>query len=238
MKLLIDAGNTRIKWGVYHAGRWQVQEAVAHAEIASLQARWQALPLSGAWGACVANEGVRAALQDQLDLPVTWVGASAAHGDVRNAYRQPEQMGADRWLAVLAARRLCADDVVVACAGTALTVESLTREGDYLGGLILPGHALMLSALARNTARLDQPAGAWADFPCSTEDALATGVLEAMAGAVERARARLSAHTGRSLPAVLVTGGDATRFGHLLARPARIVDNLVLLGLLEVADKS
>lgn len=238
MKLLLDAGNTRVKWGIYRAGACLRQGVAVQGEIGQLRAQWQGLSFGEIRGACVAGEAVRQALQAQLEQPIRWETASAEALGVRNHYLVPAQMGVDRWLSVLAAHRLCGDDVVVACAGTALTVESLTREGDYLGGMILPGYALMLSSLAQNTAQLDQPAGVWAEFPRCTEDALASGALEAMAGAIERARARLAAHTGRALPSVLVTGGDATRIGHLLACPARIVDNLVLLGLLEVADKS
>jgi type III pantothenate kinase len=238
MMLLIDAGNSRVKWGIWQDGQWLAQGAAGNGQLSELAAAWRGLPLAGAWGACVASDDVRGAIEAQFGGPINWVSTQAEGGGVRNHYHAPAQMGSDRWLSVLAARRLCGDDLVVACAGTALTIESLTREGDYLGGLIMPGYALMLAAMARNTARLDQPVGAWTDFPRCTEDAIASGVLEAMVGAIERARHKLAAHTGRPLPTVFVTGGDATRIGPQLASPARIVDNLVLLGLLEVADKS
>ncbi|XLM21082.1 type III pantothenate kinase, partial [Chromobacterium piscinae] len=86
-------------------------------------------------------------------------------GDVCNHYRNTAEQGADRWLAVLAAREICCGDVIVACAGTALTVETLTADGDYLGGLILPGHGLMLHSLAQGTANLNRQAGEVVDFP-------------------------------------------------------------------------
>jgi hypothetical protein len=107
---------------------------------------------------------VAEAITQAAPCPVQWVRSAAGFADVRNHYRHPAEQGADRWLAVLAARQLCADDVVVACAGTALTVEALTAEGDYLGGLILPGQALMLRSLAQGTAQLDRLAGSVQTF--------------------------------------------------------------------------
>ncbi|MGL6071085.1 type III pantothenate kinase, partial [Craterilacuibacter sp.] len=129
-------------------------------------------------------------------------------------------------------------DVVVACAGTALTVEALSAEGDYLGGLILPGQQLMRHSLARGTAQLDRPVGECQHFPQGTEDAIASGIVDAQAGAIERMRARLQAHTGRSGATVLLTGGDAAYLLPHLAAPVRIVDNLVILGLLSVANSA
>lgn len=238
MRLLIDAGNSRIKWGVHDGSDWVARGAVPNAEIAGLAAQWDRWPIASVHGSLVAGADVGRALERCVAKPVQWVHAGRAAPGVRNHYRDPAQMGPDRWLAVLAARRLCPDDAVVVCAGTALTVESLTRDGDYLGGLILPGFRLMLRALAQETARLDQPVGERADFPQCTEDALATGALEALVGAIERARTRLADHTGRELPRVVVTGGDAAMIAPWLASPVQIVDNLVLMGLLEVADKS
>ena len=156
---------------------------------------------------------------------------------MRNHYRQVAEQGADRWLAVLGARQLCTGDVVIASAGTALTIEVLTADGDYLGGDILPGYRLMLQALAQNTAQLDRVAGQVCDFPQGTEDALATGVVDALCGAVERVVRRLAAQRGHA-PQVLLTGGDAALLLAHLPFDARIVDNLVIYGLANVANGS
>ncbi|WP_312854421.1 type III pantothenate kinase [Paludibacterium denitrificans] len=126
---------------------------------------------------------------------------------------------------------------MVACAGTALTVEALTAEGDYLGGCILPGYRLMLAswrAVRRIwTGWLSEVAA----FPQGTADALATGVVDAMVGAIERMCLRLAEKTGRGRPQLLLTGGDAAQLAPWLAEPVRIVDNLVLMGLLRVAGE-
>ncbi|TDR80511.1 type III pantothenate kinase [Paludibacterium purpuratum] len=238
MILVIDAGNSRIKWAVFHGTAKCGEGAVDHADIAALAAAWSGFTLSRAVGASVVQPALRRRIDEQAPCPIVWIQTTDSAAGVRNHYVEPAQMGVDRWLAVLAARRLVAGDVIVASAGTALTIESLTAEGDYLGGLIMPGYRVMLAGLAGNTARLDQPVGEWSAFPTCTGDALETGVLEAMAGAIERARQRLAARTGRPLPPVLLSGGDASRVVDLLASPCQIVDNLVLTGLLEVADKT
>ncbi|MBI3145735.1 MAG: type III pantothenate kinase [Pseudogulbenkiania sp.] len=238
MKLLIDAGNTRVKWALHDGRDWLAQGAVTHADIASLADAWAGYPISSVHAASVASAAVTAAVEAAAPQPVHWVMAQRSGWGVNNHYCNPGEQGADRWLAVLAARELAAGDVVVACAGTALTVEALTAEGDYLGGLILPGHALMLSSLARGTARLDRVPGEVVAFPQGTQDALASGAVDALCGAVERMRQRLAASTGRGLPELLLTGGDADRLAPWLAAPLRIVDNLVLIGLLKVASES
>jgi type III pantothenate kinase len=238
VKLLIDAGNSRIKWGVHDGSAWLAQGAVWHDEIAQLAEMWQRWPVDQVYASSVAREDVRLGVETAVPVRVCWVEAQKDGGGIHNHYHDPRQMGADRWLAVLAAKKLTTRDVIVVCAGTALTIESLTLEGDYLGGLILPGYRTMLDSLAQATARLDQPAGQRVDFPQCTEDALASGAVEGLVGAVERARIRLSDRTLRALPEVIVTGGDASLIGPWLASPAKIVDNLVLLGLLEVANAS
>ncbi|PXX43685.1 type III pantothenate kinase [Aquitalea magnusonii] len=238
MKLLLDAGNSRLKWGVHDGRGWLAQGAVAHDTIAGLAAQWAAWPIRAVHAASVARPEVAEAIEQAAPCAVQWVRATAAFADVRNHYRNPAEQGADRWLAVLAARSLCPGDVVVACAGTALTVEALTAEGDYLGGMILPGQQLMLRSLAQGTAQLDRLAGQVQAFPQGTADALASGVLAAQCGAIERMGRQLAAHTGRGLPPVLLTGGDAAVIAAQLAVPPRIVDNLVLMGLLRVACES
>lgn len=236
MKLLIDAGNTRVKWALAEAGQLLEQGALAHDQLSELAALCQQRPIEAAWGACVAGAAVQAELERAAAHPVQWLSSAASWGDVRNHYRTPAEQGVDRWLAVLAARFLYQNvDVVVALAGTALTVEALTAEGDYLGGLIVPGSRLMLAALAGNTAQLQREPGQWVDFPQATPDALASGAWDAQAGAVERYYARLAKRTGRK-PELIVSGGDAAALAACLTVPAKLVDNLVLIGLMRVAE--
>ncbi|UTH76172.1 type III pantothenate kinase [Chromobacterium sp. IIBBL 290-4] len=236
MKLLIDAGNSRVKWAVYQGESCAARGAAEHHELDALAEAWKNLPLEGAWMSNVAKREVAEALAQAAPCPLHRVHAEKQFGGVCNHYRNTAEQGADRWLAVLAAREICQGDVIVACAGTALTVETLTAEGDYLGGLILPGHGLMLQSLAQGTANLNRQVGEVADFPQGTQDALASGVMAALTGAIEGQRRKLAERTGRGPATVILTGGDAARIAPWLAAPLQIVDNLVLMGLHKVAN--
>lgn len=237
MKLLIDAGNSRVKWALWNGRELGPVTALTHDELARLAQDWQDLAVDAVYAANVAHAPVRDAIAQAAPLPVQWQRSQQQALGVRNHYRNVNEQGADRWLAVLGARQQCHDDVVVACAGTALTVEALTADGDYLGGLILPGYRLMLQALAQNTAQLDRQAGQWRGFPQGTEDALASGAMDALCGAIQRMQQRLAAQVGRE-PQLLLTGGDAALLAAALPPGARIVDNLVLYGLASVADNA
>lgn len=237
MKLLIDAGNSRVKWAWWDGAALSAVQALPHEQLPQLAALWAGSAAQAVLAANVASAQVRAAIEAAAPGPVQWQRAQVAAQGVRNHYRNVAEQGADRWLAVLGARRLCRDDVVVASAGTALTIELLTAEGDYLGGDILPGYRLMLQALAQNTAQLDRRAGEVCVFPQGTEDALATGAIDALCGAIERVCRRLAEHTGRT-PQLLLTGGDAALLQPHLPPGVRMVDNLVIYGLANVANGS
>lgn len=237
MKLLIDAGNSRVKWALWNGAELSPVTAIAHADIAQLASDWQGLHVESVFAANVARADIRAAIEAAAPQTVQWQVAQREAAGVHNRYRLLAEQGPDRWLAVLGARQLVTGDVVIASAGTALTVEALTAEGDYLGGLILPGYRLMLDSLARHTANLDRPAGAVCDFPQGTEDALGSGAIDALCGAVERMRQRLAARSGREV-LILLTGGDAALLQPHLPAPLQMVDNLVIYGLAKVADNT
>jgi type III pantothenate kinase len=153
---------------------------------------------------------------------------------VRNGYREHSTLGADRWAALIAARHLVAGAALAVMAGTAPTIDALTQDGQFLGGLILPGFDLMAESLARGTAGLPRTPGGFALFPQSTADAIASGAIQALCGAVERMQRALAARGAE--PQILLSGGAAeTLYAHL-GRPARIVPNLVLEGLRVIAE--
>ena len=238
MKLLVDAGNSRIKWALWDGTTLGPVTALPHADMARLADDWRDLPLQQAFAANVAREDVRLAIEAACPCPLAWQRSQQQAFGVRNHYRQVAEQGADRWLAVLGARQLYPQqDVIVACAGTALTVEALTADGDYLGGLILPGYRLMLQSLAQNTANLDREAGQVCDFPQGTRDALASGAVDALCGAIERLAQRLAARES-VVPQILLTGGDAKLLFSCLPSGTRMVDNLVIYGLAHVANNS
>jgi type III pantothenate kinase len=234
MLLLIDAGNTRIKWALAAPGaalgQWSASGAVTHAELNHLPASWQH---HGVTGAIVSNvAGVRVRDQLQLMLPttaITWFASVAQQAGVRNGYRDPSQLGCDRFAAAIGARALePGKALVVATCGTATTIDALSAGGAFLGGMILPGLGLMASSLARNTAQLPHIAesgAARAGFADNTEDAILAGCLSAQAGAIERAVGLLGAEL------CMLSGGAARYIAPSLAAPHRLVDNIVLVGL-------
>jgi type III pantothenate kinase len=154
---------------------------------------------------------------------------------VRNGYDRPEQLGADRWAALIGARQLHAGACLVVGAGTATTVDLLTADGVFRGGLILPGLALMRSSLAGAAAQLAEASGRHSDSPRNTDDAIVSGAIEATAGAIERMYRRIA---GQPSPTCLLTGGAAGELEAHLHLPLRRVDDLVLQGLLLVADEN
>lgn len=239
--LAVDAGNTRIKWGLHAGGDWMATGAVTHGRREDLAQAWAGLGAPERIAICnVAGAEAGAFLRDLLrrwDVEPLWIRSQAEQCGVRNGYRDPGQLGCDRWASLIAARRLDPGPCLVVTAGTAMTVDALSEDGWFLGGIIVPGIGLMKQALAGNTAGLRVEAGAFQDFPRSTADAIESGAAQALAGAVERMAALLAARD-RASPCCLVSGGAAEALAPRLSLPVRRVDNLVLEGLLIMARDS
>lgn len=238
MILLIDAGNTRIKWGVHAHGQWLAQGAVLHAATGDLTRIAATHPgLSRVLGANVAGtaaaDAITAALHGHTPAP-EWLLSSAQCCGVRNLYEHPAQLGADRWAALIGARALHPSaNTLVVTAGTATTVDILDASGNFQGGLILPGEELMRRSLAGNTAQLPFAQGRHVAAPRNTDDAIVSGCLNAQAGTIERMFSHI-AHDAGAL--CLLNGGAATRIEPLLTIPVKRIDNLVLEGLAVVAS--
>lgn len=236
MMLALDGGNSRLKWGLHDGTAWVATGAVAWEEapglapaIAACGAPVQAAAVNVAGTAGAARiEAVAAA----LGCPLQWMAATAWRCGVRNGYRDPAQLGADRWAALIGARHLHPGDCLVVLAGTATTIDVLGDDGKFRGGLILPGFDLMRRALAGATAQLPLGQGAPADLPRSTDEAIVSGCLFAQAGAV----ARMFRHVAAAPGAIcLLSGGGAERLAGVLEMPRRVVETLVLEGVVRAA---
>lgn len=162
-------------------------------------------------------------------IDVEWFASTIERAGLRNGYRNPGQLGCDRFAAAIGAHALATgQDVIVATCGTATTVDAISADGRFIGGMILPGLALMAGALASNTAQLPQVAPGAAPPPVfgdNTNDAIVSGCLSAQAGAIERACAAHGA------TACIVSGGAAPYIAPALTLAHRVVDNIVLVGL-------
>ena len=157
-----------------------------------------------------------------------------AAGQLGDAAADPAALGADRWAALIGAWHLTGGACVVVNAGTTMTVDALNGEGVFLGGCIVPGAALMREALARDTANLALRAGAFSYFPDNTGDAIFSGTVNALSGAVAQVVQYLQQSAGVA-PRVLLSGGDAALIEARINGTVTVVDNLVLEGLLQIA---
>jgi type III pantothenate kinase len=249
MILVIDAGNSRTKWAVADGDAldpvWHAHGVFRNAELIQAVAPVEWADCTRAMVSNVAGAEVAQNLAAMLldsDISVRWATASGCACNVSNGYAKAGQLGCDRWAAALAAWQRYRAPCIIANAGTALTVDALgllpyKNEGVFLGGLIVPGFSLMRSSLASNTAGLTQAAGEWQDFPDNTVNALHSGALSAMAGAVSSMMDKLQRRENMP-PHCILSGGDAALLAVALetqakfANPPLIIDNLVLQGLL------
>jgi len=126
--------------------------------------------------------------------------------------------------------------MVVVLVGTAVTVEAVDQHGRFLGGLILPGHGIMLRALESGTAGLHVPTGEVVEFPTNTSDALTSGGTYAIAGAIERMVAHLRQHCGME-PVRYMTGGAGWKMAPAMASEFELVEGLIMDGLLVIAEE-
>ena len=237
-RLLLDLGNTRLKWALRQDDGWRANGAVAWNEdvAGTLAAAWagQATP-SAMFGASVVDaprEALVAACVDRaFGREPIWLRTPAAACGVRNAYAEPQRLGVDRFLAMVAARADGLAPCVLAGAGTALTLDALAADGRHLGGLIAPGPRLMQQSLLGATAQV-RPAheGAVVEAADNTADAVASGCWLAAAALIERFATRMAPALGGA-PALRLGGGDAEALLPLLARPAQLAHDSVLHGL-------
>jgi type III pantothenate kinase len=234
MILAVDCGNSRLKWGLHENGGWRETGTVPIAKIARLEGSWRRIaPADKVVVANVAGRSVRKRLEGifaRRSLVPAWVEAKRRECGVTNGYGRPAQLGADRWAALIGAWSILRGPCLVVTAGTATTADVLRGDGRFSGGVILPGLDLMKRSLAHSTAGLPLARGRFSKEPRNTADAIETGCLLAQAGAIERAFATME----RGAVCVLA-GGAAHRIARHLSIPVRLVDNLVLEGLVRIA---
>lgn len=244
MKLLIDAGNTRVKWALVSGGNDWLRSGVLPVgqagELPELFADSQGI--QQIWVSNVAGEEVALHVRNILagnPGQIHFVVAREVQCGVRNGYSSATQLGSDRWAALIAAWRLVQGKCLVVNCGTAITIDSLSGHGEFSGGLILPGIELMQRSLAGatdqlKTGRVKPGQGKYVQFPKNTADALLSGAIQAGCGAIQRQHALLD---DDKTPVVL-SGGSAGVLQGNLNLPLRVVDNLVLQGLLLISQES
>jgi len=243
--LLVDIGNTRVKWSVQRGARSGRAHAVTHrGEGAALVAMVRAAPagVERVVAVCVAGarleRALAAAVRKRFGVRVEFVRSTRQAAGVRNGYRETWRLGADRWVGVVAAHAEAgARPVLVANVGTALTLDAVDADGRHRGGAIAPGPETMITSLLQGThgirrrARGARPRGSRVRglFAPDTASALEAGALFAAAALVDRAVAEARALGAR--PLVLLTGGGAVPLKTHIKSAVRVVPDLVLRGL-------
>ncbi len=200
MFICLDAGNSRLKWGVW-GNTWKEQGALTYSQsgqIASIQQRWNN-PSPKLVLMSFVNDDEK--LNKLLNIFADWnnqkllqiVHAQQNCCGVNNLYKNPQQLGVDRWCALIGAWNKFHKPMIVVMAGTATTIDALDNNGNFLGGTIMPGIGLMKKSLAQDTAKLPYAKGVFADvdYPQCTENAIISGIIEAQLGAIQRAVSKL-----------------------------------------------
>ncbi|KRA33157.1 type III pantothenate kinase [Rhodanobacter sp. Root627] len=242
MKLLLDMGNTRLKWALT-SDRWLAHGAVGWNEDldAALTEGLTSWPRPDIVLAASVVDSTREALIAAIVMrlcaqPIHWRRSPAAACGVRNAYAEPQRLGVDRFLTMVAAHAHGGGPHVLAGVGTALTLDALATDGRHLGGLIAPGPMLMQQTLLSATAQVRMDAaGRVQERADNTTDAVVSGCWLAAVALIERFVGQSADDLG-ARPTLCLSGGDAEQLVPLLSMPAQVTHNAVLRGLALWAD--
>jgi type III pantothenate kinase len=248
--LLVDIGTSRIKWAPLDGGKPGEAEVMVRGKTGikrALSRAWKGL--NSVERVVVANVG-GSKVSEQLAewtenawqvTPEFLVARNSGYG-VRNAYLKPETLGIDRWLALIAVRQRYrgAQSKGAACVvdcGSAITIDVLAADGRHLGGLIIPGLAMMDKLLIDNTAGINgtnPPEMEYSLLANATSTAVSAGALYAAVAFIDRITMDVAVETKGELRRV-ITGGDAPRILPLLQDKYEHIPDLVLWGLARVA---
>jgi type III pantothenate kinase len=247
MMLLVDAGNTRIKWRIIDGYQLIATGVALTGDWAELNAAWQPFKLTQAVLSFVAPASVHAGLAkllQQRGIEAHWLLAERERHGVLNHYTAPEKLGADRYAGLIAAARLKLGDCVVASVGTATTVDQLDRNAAFLGGIILPGPDMMRAALLRGTGQIESRMQSDATClptelnlmspPRDTAAAVETGIVLAQVGAIDAMCQNMClamASSADASPVLILTGGARAQVRAGLRRELIEIEDLVLDGL-------
>ena len=247
MKLLIDIGNSRIKWACLVDGQLRDPRALAHKNL-----DLQELLGSGCQGkqrpdqVYIANVAGRkigsrlaAAMNNRWKMTPVFVEVKRRCRGVTNAYRDITQLGIDRWLAVVAAWNRTRKPVCIVNCGTALTIDGVSKSGRHLGGLIVPGLHLMQDQLTGATSdiKIETVRRFELKFGRTTTECVNNGAGRVAVALIENVVAEMMEQHGNELTCI-ITGGDAERINALLRKKFSYEPHLVLHGLALLAEKT
>lgn len=240
--LLIDRGNTCLKWQLIEA-RECIQQGVANKDD-DLNAVFSELDrekILSIWVSSVANAVFEKELQQwagQNNIsPANFLQSEVSAFGLKNVYAEPTQLGVDRWLAMLGARKMYQGLLCVVDLGTACTLDLIAENGSHLGGYIVPGMSLMAKSLLSNTQRIvvdDDRKGGF--LGRNTSQAVLLGVQQSLKGFIQQTLLDIEAKY--NAPAKLVlTGGDCGNLALDLSSVCEYEPDLVFKGLQRYAEQ-
>lgn len=247
MRLLVDAGNSAVKWALAGEDGIISGHRFVHRDrdiAAQLTLSWGALPRPAA--VCIVNVAGEAMARtlttwtrQHWSLVPEYVSSGSTACGITNAYTVPETLGVDRWVALIGARHQSGTAVCVVDCGTAVTLDFLAANGQHQGGLILPGIEMLKQVLLADTAEVRPAAELQIAtlLASSTGAAVHSGAVYMAVAAIDRIINDMAATLEQDLE-VLITGGDAGTILTLLAHPAHHDPELVLKGLAILAGET
>ena len=237
--LAIDSGNSFVKWVFYEDNQWLTQGKIDYENISCLRNEFDKLSTPDV---IIISHVARCKTRNEIckitshwNTRTIWLQSSLSLCGVLNGYLDPKQLGSDRWAALIAAWKIQHEACLVINAGTAVTIDALSDSGQFLGGVILPSAHLMLNSLHEKTQLSHIKAGIYEDFPDNTDNAIQSGIIQCLVGAIERMHDLLSKKMNHSIKSCIISGGTAPLLLPFIKFPINAIDNLVLEGLILIA---
>ena len=248
--LLMDIGNTRIKWGVLENKALSGIGSLLtpHSSDFDLKPLFMSVPsdVKSIVASCVLSKKTQTKLaesfSDHFKLVVRFIEPINRFSGLTNGYNNPSKLGADRWAAMVGAHNEFGGNILVVDMGTAITIDYINAEGVHQGGQILPGLKSFFNILNQSTGSIntkininDTAAQDIKKWGKNTDDAVISGAMSAISGAINAAV--FSFKIEDSMPSVILTGGDAIYFKDLFDYSLSYRPNLVLEGLARILDE-
>ncbi len=239
--LAIDSGNSFLKWGYFKNDQWLICKTVHNQDLSSISLDWGHLEQPDiVIVSHVSGNVIHDQLHDLLKIWNTklyWITALPEQCGVTNNYSDPYQLGSDRWAALIAAWNKFRESCLVVDIGTGMTVDMLSPEGIFLGGIIVHGPYILMQSIQSNTAiKLMDECYQYEVFPVNTASALYSGTIQSLTGSIERMMGLYNLQHGCAIKHCIVTGGGMVELLPYMDFEHVVVDNLVLEGLVLIAQ--
>lgn len=243
MLLAIDCGNSYLKWGLHTGSEWITKDSVCVDELSLLKSQWRELKFTPS--AIIISNVKNNDLYEHLSSLVSiwsvkphWISSLPFQCGVTNGYIEASQLGSDRWASLIAVKHLVNQPCLVINVGTAMTIDAISKTGQFFGGIILPGPDLILQSLNTHTDQLSDKEGCYQDFPTSTINATFSGLIHSTIGSIDRMRNIFSSTLNHSVEHCIISGGGAYKLLPFISDPVTVIDNLVLEGLVIIAAET